>query len=216
MKHTLWFVIVGALLGSVLVGQASTTLLNGLFYTWPSSHAAKALTNDSAGTLTWNGDIDSGVPSGLIGFYTAGGTCPTGWSEYITARGRYIVNGTNVGTTVGTAINSNGSENRTAGVHGHTASITASIIDSAHTHGDSAGNHAHSNIISASASTGLTGVGGAWTGANSQSAVTGVHLNNGYSNAGISASPNLTITGVSGGVAGTNAPYMRVLVCRKD
>jgi hypothetical protein len=214
MTKTLWMVVVGAVLGSLLVGQASTTLLNGLFYTWPTSHVAKGLANDSAGTLTWGGDIDSGVPAGLIGFYVAGGSCPSGWSEYTAARGRYIVTGASTGTAVGTAINSDASENRTAGVHGHTASITASVSDSAHSHSDSADNHGHSNIISASGATSLNADGGAWEPGNTNAAGTGTSLGNRNSN--VSATPNLTVTGVSGGVAGTNAPYIRMLVCQKQ
>jgi hypothetical protein len=213
MKRTLWMVVIGALLGSVLVGQASTTLLNGLFYTWPTSHSAKALTDGTTGTLAWNGDIDSGVPAGLIGFMVAG--CPTGWSEYTAARGRYIVNATSsIGATVGTAIDSNGSENRPAGVHGHTASITASISDSTHSHSDSAGNHDHDNIIAQTTNAVSGSDAGPWQDAMTNGVKSNVSLNN--ANAGISASPSLTITGVSSGVTGTNAPYIRVMVCQKQ
>lgn len=209
------YIIIGALLGTIAVGRAASLVqLNGLFYTWPAAHAAKALTNDSAGTLAWSGDIDSGVPSGLIGFWVSSGSCPSGWAEYTSARGRYIVNGTSIGTTVGTAIDSNGSENRTAGVHGHSASITASISDSAHNHTDSASNHDHDGIIVQMASTNLTTDGGAWVDAMTNAVTTGISLQN--ANANISASPNLTVSAPSGAVAGTNAPYIRVLVCQKS
>ncbi len=65
-----------------------------------------------------------GVPAGLIAF-SVNGSCPTGWTEYTTARGRYIVGlvsgGTN-GATVGTSLSN--SENRATGQHTHTATTT--------------------------------------------------------------------------------------------
>jgi hypothetical protein len=217
MKRNLWLVVIGALMGSILIATAADTRLNGLFYAWPSSHAAKALVNNGSGTLSWTGDIDSGVPTGLIGFYVASSTCPTGWSEYTAARGRYIVTATSdIGTTVGTALDANAGENRPAGTHGHTASITASISDSTHGHSVDAANHTHNGLAAAGEDTNENDASfqGAWSETTTGTATTGISMGN--TNAGISASPTLTVTGVSGGVAGTNAPYIRMLVCRKQ
>jgi hypothetical protein len=214
MKWPIIMAIVGALLGTALVGYASTTTLNGLIYTWPSSHTAKALANNAAGTLTWSGDVDTGVPAGLIGFY-ASGSCPSGWTRYSAADGRYIVvNTVNIGSTVGTALSS--LENRPAGQHDHPSStLTADISDSTHTHTLNDPNHSHSSIIGEPDGSTATGSGGAWDYSYStNSATTGVTINN--ADAGISASANLSITGVSGGVAGTNAPYIQLTVCKKN
>lgn len=218
MTRNLWLTVLGVLLGTFLTAHAATyaTVINGLFYAWPSSHDAKTLANNGSGTLTWTGTIDSGVPSGLIGFWVNSGSCPSGWSYYSAAYGRYIVQrSAGVTGTAGTAIDSNGGANWPAGTHGHTATLSASISDSAHSHTDSASNHDHDNIIAVAATTNLTNDGGAWQGGVSNGSSTGVSLQN--QNANISASPNLSVTGVTGGAtAGTNAPYIRVLVCQKS
>jgi hypothetical protein len=212
-------VVLGAVLGSVLVSSAAGYVrLNGINYVWPTGHAAKALANNGSATLTWTGDIDSGVPAGLIGFWDGGSSCPSGWAEYTAARNHYIVNSSSayMGWDVGVAIDANGGENRVTSTHGHTASLSATVSDSAHDHSDSASNHNHGNIIGYAASTSLTGVGGAWTGANSNTAGSDLDTSTGYANSNVWASPSLSITGISGGVSGTNAPYIRLLVCQKQ
>ena len=115
-----------------------------------------------------------GVPSGAVMHFNLA-TCPTGWTELTTARGRYLVGrpvGGALGQQVGTAL-TNG-ESRPAGQHTH--GVRRSWVDS-------------------------TG-----------------------SPALIQAGPNYiylqdlqTFTdGGSGLIAGTNAPYIQLLVCQKN
>ncbi len=134
-----------------------------------------------------NGDVTlTSVPSGMV-MYTVSATCPSGWTEFTAARGRYIVGVPSEGTvssTVGTALSN--SEDRAVGQHSHTAS------DSGHTHS----------------------MAGGW-----QSVAQGVDNSVLYYYQG--SHPN-TYTGyasitvnASGTTAGTNAPYIQLLACRK-
>jgi hypothetical protein len=93
--------------------------------------------------LTWNGaqwapTSAQGVPSSMIMFFDLS-SCPTGWSEYTNARGRYLVGvpaGGAKGITVGNAL-SNG-ENRSVGRHAH------SINNVGHSHSINDPGHIHS------------------------------------------------------------------------
>lgn len=125
------------------------------------------------------------TPSGLIAYMNA--ACPTGWTEFTSARGNYIV-GLVSGGTLNTAVGSvlTNQENRATGIHGH------SVSDPGHIH-----------PIGVSNDGGVTttiGIGNGSVGAhvNSDSAVTGLTVVN------------------STGVAGTNAPYIQLRVCQKN
>jgi len=115
--------------------------------------------------------------SGIIAFYS--GSCPTGWSEYTAARGRYIVGtpsgGTNAGTA-GTALTNQ--ENRAVGQHTHT------ITDPGHTHTEKG---------HASAGSGDMGVNGAPQNDTSGSSTTGISLANAGTTAGTNA-PYIQLT----------------------
>jgi hypothetical protein len=79
------------------------------------------------------------VPANMIAFFPDS-ACPSGWEEYTTARGRYIVGlplSGGVAATVGTAL-SNG-ENRASGQHGH------NVTDPGHNHTQNAHNHSISD-----------------------------------------------------------------------
>lgn len=68
------------------------------------------------------------IPPGAVMSFNLS-SCPAGWSEFTSARGRYIVGtplGGNVATTTGTALSNQ--ENRAVGQHTHT------INDPGHTH----------------------------------------------------------------------------------
>lgn len=134
-----------------------------------------------------NGDVTlTSVPSGMM-MYTVSSACPSGWTEFTEARGRYIVGvpaGGTVSSTVGTALSN--SENRAVGQHTH------SITDPTHRHplNDSCCDQPTFQQISGS---GDRAFGGGYT----QYASTGITVN------------------ASGTTAGTNAPYIQLLACRK-
>lgn len=132
-----------------------------------------------------------GTPAGAILYFSAT-ACPSGWTEYTTARGLYIVgrvSGGTLATAVGTVLTNQ--ENRAVGQHTHT------VTDPGHGHG-------LQQEGGAGASTALTGasINGAATivasNANTGAATTGVTIQN------------------SGSVVGTNAPYLQLLVCQKS
>ena len=132
--------------------------------------------------------ISETVPAGTIAFFT--GACPTGWTEYTAARGRYIVGTPSGGTaegTVGTALTN--VENRAVGQHNH------AITDPGHVHESEPIFEATGEGGKVSA-TGLHDV--TAPGANTDSNTTGITVDN------------------DGSVVGTNAPYVQLTVCKKD
>lgn len=86
-----------------------------------------------------------GVPTDLVGFFP-GTTCPTGWSVYGGARGRYIVGATTNGTvaqTFGDAL-ANSNAGRTAvATHSHAFTGSDSIVAHSHTASGSIAGHGH-------------------------------------------------------------------------
>lgn len=151
------------------------------------------------------------VPPQMIAFSRTA-TCPSGWSEYTTARGRYLVGlpsgGTNAGTA-GTALTN--TENRAVGQHTH--------VQDAHNHTQNSHNHtqnAHSHD--------LTGIGN--TNVVSQVDLDSSVLDNTGSatsasttatnNAATATNQNATATNQNAGsVAGTNGPYVQLTACEK-
>lgn len=127
------------------------------------------------------------VPTGSVVFTTTG-ACATGWTEYTTARGRYIVGlvsaGTN-GATVGTSLSN--SEDRAVGQHTH--------IQDAHTHGQ----------------TRSTSGGGATTDFSVENT-----RNTTYAASASTTQSTVATNQNSGSVAGTNAPYVQLMACVKS
>ena len=167
--------------------------------TWPADDGAAdgILQTDGSGALTWAtldaGEIATGtlasarggVPANAI-FFTTSTSCPSGYTEYTTLRGRYAVGLVATGTsaaTVGTALTN--TENRAVGQHTHT--------QTAHGHGVTDTGHAH-GIDGSSNTNGGTGNGprtGTSTNALSSSSTTGITINDTTAtnqNAGCSAS----------------------------
>jgi hypothetical protein len=131
----------------------------------------------------------AGVPSGAVTFFERA-TCPDGWSELTAARGRYLVGlpgGGTLGATVGTQLTD--LENRAVGQHDHAFTPTP-----------------HSHTISIPVSGGPVGVSAALSGQPPSGSTT---------IATSSVEAGGTISG-AGAVAGTNAPYMQLLVCVKS
>ncbi|MEX2006820.1 MAG: hypothetical protein WD877_01455, partial [Candidatus Saccharimonadales bacterium] len=131
----------------------------------------------------------NGVPAGAVNFFNLA-SCPSGWTELTGARGRYIVglplSGTLAGTQ-GTALSN--VENRAVGQHNH------SISDPGHGHTLSNKNQsAQPYSFNAGGSTTFADA----STASANNSTTGVTVNN------------------AGSVAGTNAPYIQLLVCSKN
>ena len=127
---------------------------------------------DVSGNLVVEGTItgDGAVPSGAVMHFDLS-SCPSGWSELTSARGRYLIglnSGGTLGATVGTALSN--SENRAVGQHTHNFGIR----NEENSGGDLP------------------------------------------EQSGPGAASGITTTGASGTVAGTNAPYIQLLVCRKN
>ena len=134
---------------------------------------------------------DATAPSGAVMYFDTP-NCPSGWTLYSAAYGRYIVgipNGTGArGATVGTALSN--VENRPTGQHTH------AVNDPGHTHIVDYDTDQLANVGNTIGGTHQVGVNDGH--ATSQSAFTGITIAD------------------AGSVAGTNAPYIQLLVCRKD
>jgi hypothetical protein len=156
-----------------------------------SGNTEVASISDTTGYLTSN-DCTSfpRLPSGTVMLFDT--SCPSGWTELTAARGRYLVGLPASGSLAGTQGTVLGNlENRAVGQHNHTTSETQ---------------HLHTGSCTAAASD-CHGVIAKMSEANwaLPTNVTG------------SASANWSVTDVSGGApAGTNAPYIQLLVCQKE
>jgi hypothetical protein len=141
------------------------------------------------GSLTDGGvtPTQSGIPTGAVMFFNLS-SCPSGWSELISARGRYVVGLPSGGTlagTVGTALSNN--ENRPVGQHTHTASGAS---------------HDHYYQMPVS-----------YVGVSSGSSY---NVPTGTGSTNTSASAVSVTVDNAGSVAGTNAPYIQLLTCQKQ
>ncbi len=145
-----------------------------------------------ANSITVNGVQYAYVPSGMISFFNLT-SCPAGWTAFGAAQGLYFVgapNGISTGTVVGTAL-SNG-ENRPAG------NIVETVHDPGHSHSYANPDNTSSNVLE------------------TQSGNTEVaYYAPGTPNTG-TAYTGITVTNNSSSVAGTNAPYIQLLVCQKN
>ncbi len=177
---------------------------------------------------------DKGVPAGAVMTFDLA-VCPSGWSELTTARGRYLVGKPSGGTLAGTTgtILTN-LENRAVGQHNHGASSGNQSANHTHSHnhasvtsgGDSGHGHtlASGDLISGGGSnTGLaygnkvgSGTGNLIIGSPTTAHTHTVNLPSQVSG-GVSANHSHAITiNNSGSVVGTNAPYIQLLVCKKN
>ncbi|MGE4231943.1 MAG: hypothetical protein AB7F43_01320 [Bacteriovoracia bacterium] len=146
----------------------------------------------SEGAGSGGGGGGAGVPSGFVGYFNLA-SCPTGWTELTAARGRYLVglpaSGTLAGTS-GTALSD--LESRATGQHNH------GVSDPGHSHGFGDSNGGSCNYDAYG-----------YVNATSGGAATRECVHTTTSGTGISVQN-------AGGVAGTNAPYIQLLVCQKD
>lgn len=141
--------------------------------------------------------VGSAAPPGAVMFFNLG-ACPSGWDEFTQARGRYLVGlpaGGSLASQVGTALSN--LENRPVGRHDHDSTAQP---------------HAHSLSVA-------EGVGSA----NPADSVTTLMVTDSSSGQrGIFTGNWNNTTGVLDQfanhqpmVAGTNAPYIQLLACRK-
>jgi len=131
-------------------------------------------------------DVGGSIPTGAVMYFDLPG-CPSGWSPYGAATGRYIVGGGTLGTVVGTQLGDG--QDRAVGQHSH------SISDPGHLH----------NVF-----------GGTLTGGAGGSRHTWAEIGVAMTGRTASAGTGINITNNAGSVAGTNAPYLQLLVCKKN
>lgn len=134
---------------------------------------------------------DAIAPSGAVMFFALA-TCPGGWSEYAAAQGRYMVGlqpGGTLEKTDGTALSDG--EDRPVGKHTH------GVTDPGHTH------TVQADPILVGGNVTPTSVQG------TQHQSSRVPLQSEVAFTGISIDP-------AGAVAGTNAPYVQLLACKKN
>ena len=135
--------------------------------------------------------VDALAPTGAVMHFDLP-ACPLGWSAYTPGFGRYLVGiqgPTGRGVTIGTALTIN--ENRATGRHTH------AVTDPGHTHVVDYDTEQLANTGNTIGGTRMQG--GTNSGhQDSQPAFTGIVIKD------------------AGLVTGTNAPYLQLLVCRKD
>lgn len=212
MRHVRFFLFALAVLATCAIGSAQVaipytftagTIIRSDEVNTNFATLAAAALNRTGGTITGNVNVSSGVtidgvdisevlaeaavsgvPAGAVMPFNLA-SCPTGWAEFTTARGRYVVGLPSGGTlngTAGTALTN--AENRATGVHSHT------VTDPGHHHTvGQIGDGAVSGPTGDLHVTGLRDTG---------DEVTGLTVDN------------------STGVAGTNAPYIQLLMCQKN
>lgn len=139
---------------------------------------------------------DAVAPAGAVGFFALS-ACPAGWDAYAPAQGRYVVGLPTGGTlegTDGTALTDK--EDRPVGQHTHT------VDDPGHTHDVEVDPILDGGNVVAQRVTGT---------ADTQS---------GFVKQTVSAKALKAFTGITianaGLVAGTNAPYVQLLACKKS
>ena len=169
------------------------------------------------------------TPAGTIAYFDLT-TCPAGWSEVPSAKGRYLVgtqNSANKNLTVGQALGDG--ENRAVGLHNHGVSDPGhahGVWDGGHAHGVWDPGHSHRSYSYLPSwipdhprgwSLGVpSGPLDGWEWYGTTGSVTGIGIYGSGANVAIYGSGTGIGINNAGSVAGTNAPYVEFLVCRKN
>jgi hypothetical protein len=166
------------------------------------------------GDQTWatpsTGGGGDATPAGAVMSFNLS-SCPTGWSEFTAARGRYIAgmpSGGTLAASVGTALTNQ--ENRAVGAHSHT------FTGDTHAHqlDDLAHTHTYSQLTGTTSTAVQSGAG--------TTVLTGITTANNPTSSNLTGTKgtNLVAQGgtisTTGSVSGTNAPYIQLLMCQKD
>jgi len=144
------------------------------------------------------------IPAGMIMAWA--GACPSGWSEYTAARGRYVVGvpaGGTVEAVMGTALSNQ--ENRDVAQHRH------NLVMDSHTHSGGTFNHNH-GYLNASSTAAAAGGSIPSSGSTLTTQSTPI-LANTYSS---EPSPITVTISAYGSISGTSAPYIQLTLCRKN
>jgi hypothetical protein len=137
--------------------------------------------------------VANGIPAAVVMFFNLA-ACPAGWSEFTSARGRYVLGlpqGGTLGAPVGIPLADQ--EDRPAGQHTH------GITDPGHVH-----SYVNDGIWQSYC-------GGNWC----QDRVRCAASDRSRSADGRRGGTGITVNSF-GGVAGTNAPFVQLLACQKD
>jgi hypothetical protein len=193
----------GSLSGDVTSTGMATTLatVNANVGTFGGATTIPVVTVNAKGLVTAvsTASVSAGstLPADMVAFFAS--TCPAGWTEYTTARGRYLVAMPSGGTllgTVGSAMTD--LEARAAGAHTHGGgALGVSITDAGHT-------HSGGQLVAGSSGDSASGAGGDWidTLANVGTATTGI-------------TADVTGSTDSAGTSTTPAPYIQLYACIK-
>ena len=226
-------VVDGQLISTVGTG---TPPLDVSSMTWVQNLNADLLDNQDASdfSLVNHSHGNLGIPSGAVMFFDLA-NCPTDWTLLSGAQGRYLVGGTTIGMQVGSALSDG--EDRATGSHihpvtdtGHTHGINPhghSVSDPDHSHSVIESPHSHSIDLddnfgmggvddAGESSEGSDSTGTETTGISIGSSATGVSVLQSSSGPTQSATTGVVTAAPAGTVAGTNAPYLQLLVCKKD
>jgi len=179
--------------------SGNTNITGQVKITGGSPGAGKVLTSDNAGLASWQSAPS--IPSGAVMSFNLS-TCPSGWSEFTSGRGRYIVglpSGGTLASATGTALTN--LENRAAGSHVHG-------LHTADDYGPPTGERIPLGYKNNGGHLIITDYGRADQNVKATSTATAV--------IGNTETGTVYIPNGSPLISGTNAPYIQLLTCQKD